>query len=519
MNTCLRHRALHLLAGAWLIGLTLPTGSVHATDTRADHEQPDLVLRGDLNGGDNQTYRLLPFDVPKGTSRITVRFGYSGHDDEHTTIDLGLLGPDGFRGHDGFRGWSGGSKELFTVAATDATPSYLPGPITPGRWNLLLGIPNIRKDSHSTYTAKLWFGRPNDPAWEPAVLNPPLRSGAAWYRGDLHMHTAHSDGSCPNSSGRRVPCPLFLTVQGAAKRGLDFIAITDHNTVSHANAMRELQPYFDQLLLIPGREITTFSGHANLFGTTAPVDFRVGSAAVPDWNSLLRTIAPLHGVISINHAIRPSGEICMGCGWTAKPPADMDLVQAIEIVNGSDAGTPFSAVSLWDQQLAAGHRLTGIGGSDNHNAFQDAPGIGSNPTGVPTTVVHAPALSMPAILDGIRAGHVFIDVDGSRDRMLELNATSGANQASMGDEIHAAASVQVKFDAHVAHVAGAHLVILLDGKPLAPMADVAITGADQHLPFVWISDGASHWLRAEVRNDHGKPLLIGNPIYFNLSRR
>lgn len=519
MNPCVRHRALHLLAGAWLAGLTLLTGVVQATGNHAGHEQPDLVLRGTLDGADNQTYRLLPFDVPKGTSRITVQFDYSGHDDERTTVDLGLLGPDGFRGHDGFRGWSGGSKGLFTVAATDATPSYLPGPITPGRWNLLLGIPNIRKASHSKYTAKVWFGRPDDPAWEPAVLNPPLRDAAGWYRGDLHMHTAHSDGSCPSQSGKRVPCPLFFTAQGAAKRGLDFIAITDHNTVSHANAMRELQPYFDKLLLIPGREITTFSGHANFFGTTAPVDFRVGSKAVPDWNSLLRAIAPLHGVISINHAIRPSGEICMGCGWTAKPPADMNLVQAIEIVNGSDAGTPYSAVSLWDQQLAAGHRLTGIGGSDNHNAFQDAPDIGSNPTGLPTTVVHAAALSMPAILDGIRAGHVFIDVEGSRDRLLEIDATSGANRAVMGDAIHTTAGNQVQFDVHATHVAGARLMVLLDGKPFAPMADVAIASADQQLPFAWTSDGTAHWLRVEVRDSNGKPLLIGNPIYLNPPRR
>jgi predicted metal-dependent phosphoesterase TrpH len=98
-------------------------------------------------------------------------------------------------------------------------------------------------------------------------LNPPLRDQPGWYRGDLHMHDAHSDGSCASQSGKRVPCPLFLTVQAALKRGLDFIAITDHNTTSQLDAMRELQPYYDRLLLIPGRELTTFTGHAGLLGT------------------------------------------------------------------------------------------------------------------------------------------------------------------------------------------------------------------------------------------------------------
>ena len=483
----------------------------------AEAEKPDVVLHGELAGKDYQTYRTLPFDVPAGTTRITVQFDYSGRE-EKTAVDLGLLGPDGFRGQDGFRGWSGGTRKLFTVSATDATPSYLPGAIRPGRWQLLLGIPNIRKESHSNYTASIWFGHASDPAWEPAVLNPPLRKEAGWYRGDLHMHTAHSDGGCKNQSGERVPCPLFFTVQAAAQRGLDFIAITDHNTVSHANAMRELQPYFDQLLLIPGREVTTFTGHANLFGTTALVDFRVGSKEVPDWNALLKAIAPLHGVISINHAIRPSGEVCMGCGWTAKPPVDMSLVQAVEAVNGSDIGTPISGLPFWESQLAKGYRLTAIGGSDNHEAFQHEARIGTNPTGVPATVVYARELSMPAILDGIRAGHVFIDTEGSRDRVLELGGEADGAKASMGDALRVPANGTASFDVHVAHAKGASLAVLLDGKPFAPAVAAQVDTDDLHRKFSWNSDGKAHWLRVEVRDAAGKALLVGNPIYLNPTR-
>ena len=118
----------------------------------------DVVLRGALTGEDNQTWRFVPFDVPAGTTRITVDFDYTTRD-ARTTIDLGLLGPDGFRGQDGFRGWSGGNKRSFTVSASDATPSYLPGPIRPGKWNLLLGIPNIRPDTKAEFTAGIRFER------------------------------------------------------------------------------------------------------------------------------------------------------------------------------------------------------------------------------------------------------------------------------------------------------------------------------------------------------------------------
>jgi hypothetical protein len=511
----LRHWLIHLLAGLLLAGLMVLFDAIdpaHAA-VPAMREQPDLVLHGTLDGKDNQTYRMLPFDVPAGTRRITVQFDYNGHEDEHTRIDLGLLGPDGFQGKDGFRGWSGGSKLLFTVSATDATPAYLPGPIDPGRWTLLLGTPSIRKHSRAHYTAKLWFGRPNDPAWVPAVLNPPLRREAGWYRGDLHMHTAHSDGSCDSQSGREVPCPLFLTVQDAVNRGLDFIAITDHNTVSQVNAMRELQPYFDRLLLIPGRELTTFQGHANLFGTTAPVDFRVDGQQ--DWNALLRQVEPLHGLISINHPIRPDDETCMGCGWVPKGVVDLHKVQAIEAVNGIDAVLPDSGIPFWQSLLDRGYRLTAVGGSDNHDARRALALPDASVVGTPTTVVHASDLSMQAILTAIRAGHVFIDVQGSRDHQLDLTARSGSQTAEMGDALAVPAGGTVRFTVNVTAPAGGAIEIIEDGKIIHPGTDLALHLARQSVSFDWTSDGKRHWLRANVRGAARQPLLVGNPIYIN----
>jgi hypothetical protein len=85
----------------------------------------------------------------------------------------------------------------------------------------------------------------------------------------------------------------------------------------------------------------------------------------------------------------------------------------------------------------------------------------------------------------------------------------------MGDAIRAASGAMLHVDIHVAHAAGAKLVVLLDGKPYAPSVDTALGSADQHVGFDWHSDGKRHWLRAEVRSTLGIPLLIGNPIYVN----
>lgn len=477
----------------------------------ASADQPDLTLTGKLDGKDNQTYKFVPFDVPAGVDRITIDFAYTGRE-QKTTIDLGLLGPGGFK-NNAFRGWSGGNKSRFTVSAIDATPSYLPGPITPGRWNLLLGIPNIRAEAHADYTAKVYFSRNGK---IPNLLDEPLRTEAGWYRGDLHMHGAHSDGSCTTQSGKsKVPCPLFLTAQAAVDRGLDFIALSDHNTVSQANAVRELQPYFDRLLLLPGRELTTFTGHANLFGSWAPLDFRVGSADVPDWTTLARNAAKLDGFFSINHPIRLSGEICMGCGWTAKPEVDMHYVQGIEVVNTNDADTAISGIPFWEAQLDKGFRLTAVGGSDNHNAKQWSESHGSVGIGTPTTVVHAANLSQRALLDALRAGHVFVDVFGSKDRHLEFTAKGEGFDAEMGDDVKVSQNGKVDFSVNVANVDGGSVEVVIDGKVANVIGQPKISGIAQTFAFPWISDGQRHRLRVNVRGTDGKLVLIGNPIYVN----
>jgi hypothetical protein len=471
----------------------------------AQAREPDLQLDGVITGNENHSYKMLPFTVPAGVSRITVDFEYSGKS-ERTTLDIGIYDPERMRG------WSGGNKSHFTISETDATPSYLPGAIVPGTWKLIVGVPNIRPSSRSQYHAQIYFARTTEQRLADSAFSA-AKGGPGWYRGDLHMHTENSDGSCASKSGKKVPCPLFKTLETASQRKLDFVAVSDHNDLSHFQELRELAPYYDNLLLLHGREITTFQGHANVFGTDAPIDFRVGTPEVPDANALFKQVKDAGGIVSINHPNAPAGEQCMGCGWTPNPEADLSLVQAVEAVNGADSGTPYEGVKFWTDALNRGAKLTGIGGGDNHNPDSDASDRGA--IGHPTTVVYANALSEREILSGIRAGHVFIDLQGTTDRMLELTASSGSSTARMGDNLNVPANSTIAFSLHVKHANGDSIEIIRDGEELSSIESSALASDNETRSFTVPSDGLRHWVRATIRDNSGKAALIGNPIYIN----
>lgn len=481
----------------------LPQVALGTQAARDDSASTKIVLQGDVQGRQNNSYIEVPFRVPEGVQRVTITFHYT-EKEKHTALDLGLMDTSGLRC------WSGGNKTVLTVGLSDATPSCLPGPLPTGTWSILIGVPNIRPGAISHYVAEVYFTYSGLVSDEPEALRAPLRQGAAWYRGDLHMHTAHSDGQCANQTGEKVPCPVFLTVEAAARRGLDFIAISDHNATSQYDSMRELQPYFDKVLLIPGREITTFDGHMNLLGTTSYLDFRVGDRSVPDTNTLLRNAAKLGAVVSINHPEAPTGEPCMGCGWTPRGSTDMKLIAAVEVVNGGSELDGSYGISFWDQQLNEGHRLTGVGGSDNHNAL----GASDRPSAVgnPTTVIYATELSTPAILAGIRAGHVFVDATASPSRSLMMTGQTAYATAQMGDSLEADQQASVEFVVHESGAEEGKISLIEDGHMLATHAQSNEAGA---LNIRWTSDGRRHWFRPQVNGPDGKLWMIGNPIYIN----
>ncbi len=434
--------------------------------TFRQHLRPELVGE----------YVLLPFEIPPDAARIDIRYTYDRAIEPvpgagpGNAVDLGLFDPRGaeFATGAGFRGWSGTARQEVFVAPDDATPGYLPGPLYPGLWHVLLGLYMIDPAGcNYEVTVELTRG----PAPEPAALAWPLpavQRALRWYRGDLHCHSNHSEAM-----------GTLADLCGAAReQGLDFLAVTEHNTVSHYRLLGQFRT--SDFLPIAGEEITTYHGHANVWGADRWVDFRCQRDA-----DLARVISVAHaagGLFSANH---PKTN---GPPWLFGTFVGIDC---LEVWQGPWFLSNYQSLARWDELLRSGQRVVGVGGSDQH---QPAAGEASwHRVGQPTTWVYAPALEPAAILAGIKAGHVFISA-GPAGPIVDLQATVDGQKAMMGDAL----AVDGRQDVHLAvHVLGAEGLILRLVGPKGILAETPIADDDRMFEHN-LSTRVSTYVRAEV---------------------
>lgn len=315
-------------------------------------------------------YRYLPFDVPPGTQGITVRYRYARAAD--AILDLGLADPERVRG------WSGSQRDAVVIGPRAAAPGYLPGPLPAGEWQVILGLYRLPADGLAfEVEVELGAAEPAPlPAPPPRPVRPPRRDlpaelGRQWLAGDLHTHTVHSDGAL-------TPAALACL---AAERGLDFLAVTDHNTVAHHAELPAAGAHAG-ILLLPGQEVTTDEGHANALGALPWIDFREHT------DTWLASTEAGGGLLSINHPVAGVH------GWRRPLARRPPLVEAWH--------------SSWDRRDAtpldwwSAHGGAAIGGSDFHHVGED--GL----PGEPTTWVEAEDLAPAAILAALRDGRVAI---------------------------------------------------------------------------------------------------------------
>ena len=289
------------------------------------------MLAGAVSSADAKTYRVLPFEVLPGTTRIEV--GYQWADTlaipstpiTQTVFDLGLWDPPDYRSVENFRGWSGSrqgklhaNQSPIFVQSDQASRGYRAGAVEPGVWHVELGIAAVGPLGASWQVQISCTDPPTGPTPAADPVDPGFvaaRPGPAWFHGDFHMHGFHSNpGAAPPLSPDG-----FIAQARAAK--LDFLMVTEYVVGRHWNELGTAQQMNLDLLIWPGREVITYFGHVNAYGETPGVlEYRHGFEDVdikthPDPGEAVPGV-----LFQVNHPTIFPGPVfqnfCRGCEFT-----------------------------------------------------------------------------------------------------------------------------------------------------------------------------------------------------------
>ena len=202
------------------------------------------------------------------------------------------------------------------------------------------------------------------------VFEPRDLPDCEWVAGDLHVHTwySHDAWHGPGKEDPNTDESEFYTWglevheerDMALERGLDYVSITDHNTI---DAQTDPAWGSGDLVWLPNYE-NSFAGHAQMHGAQKMYDN--GSETLADVERVASELRADGGAFQINHPDDKEWENAYGFGfvpdaveiwnigvWAYEPPAPA--------TNNHESGPKFL-----DAYLDAGHHVAATGGSDSH---------------------------------------------------------------------------------------------------------------------------------------------------------
>jgi hypothetical protein len=320
---------------------------------------------------------------------------------------------------------------------------------------------------------------------------PGSAAAGRWVAGDLHVHTTYSHdsygGPTDDNTGPEEAYILGHTVIDdfaiARTRGLDFLAISDHNDVRSQS-----DPGFGTsgVLGLPAYE-NSLNGHAQMLGATHLFDNGDNSTA-----AVVALEDALHaegGLLQANHPNDPR--------WGYGYDVPVDTVEVWNLPWYYQPPLPSSsnntwALHYWEGWLDRGAHVAATGGSDSHWVSTTA----AQGPGQPTTWVYVRDLSVRGVLAGLRAGHTFVSAQppayGGARVFLEADRNrDGRYESIAGDTVKRHSRLRVR----VVGAPGAYVRIVTDrGREAFP--PVLVKGVRYAKRFRL--HGKQTWVRAEV---------------------
>ena len=319
------------------------------------------------------------------------------------------------------------------------------------------------------------------------------------FRGVSHVHTEFSHDSTAS---------LDFVVEKAKENDLDFVIVTDHNSMKGKKAYEKMK-HPDHPLMIFGEEISTRDGHLISLGTGRHLSKELPSQVLID------KIHARGGYAILAHPFMPKKpwtnwevhgwdgfEVCNGADAFAADPVDLVVRSFYEkpkkILNPMQK-IPEKNFSFWDDHLKE-RPIIAVGGSDAH--LRDSAKNFTIALQFVTLYALAEQLNEKEIVKAVGSGKVFM-VFETRGKAPDFSfwAESQDKTFVMGETLQPAAEISF----HVHLPASAKIQLVRDGSIVADEEA-------QDLVFPTREPGA---YRVEVYRD-GDLWIFSNPIYLRI---
>ncbi|KGR78010.1 CehA/McbA family metallohydrolase [Ureibacillus manganicus] len=475
----------------------------------------------------HQAHLVYRVYVPNNLSEIQVRFQYgpivetdqvmirqavvreglseSLVQDETTVRNLltvSINDPGNIRGAHHFFA----EDQLIIINEEKATEGFLAGKIQEGFWEFIISghgvfsnvitgqfvVTGVSENNQDKNEETVPFKNLQFEAVKKNRSRKPKEEPIQVKRLELHSHTVHSD----------APQTTEELITQAENEKIDWLAITDHNTMTALIEAEQNNNFNRQVRLLNGIEYTTFYGHFLVHGPREQILFDWTKLSKNTIEQYLKKLKEQDVYITIAHPFDSGNPFCTGCRWEYHLD-HLKFVDAIEVWNSTNPHQSLSnedAFHQWKRLLKNGIEIAASSGRDWHRLYPNE--------AIAYTYVLVPNNETEDdILQALKLGRTYSSIRPQIDfKVNEIHI--------LGDRVEDYAG-EIDLSVHLNQLKGGDTFQIYSQHGL--IYEKVFTGEKQWEEIIRLQNDGFSLLRVEMLNEANERIAFTNPIYIHRS--
>ena len=418
-------------------------------------------------------------------------------------LTVSINDPEGFCGAHHFFS----ENQTIQISEEEATEGFISGKIHEGFWEFIISCHGVFSDEVTGKITVIGVSLVNQTKKEESIPFKGLEFGqivkdrsrhslcepTQVKRMELHSHTVHSDASQTTKE----------LLEQAEKEEIDWLAITDHNTITALLEAEQHNQFNRQVQILNGIEYTTFYGHFLVHGLREEILIDWTKISKHNTNKVFEKLKEKDVYITIAHPFDGGNPFCTGCRWEYVLE-NLKFVDAIEVWNGTNPHQSLSnedAFHQWTHLLKQGYEIAASSGRDWHRLY---PG-----EAIAYTYILVPRNETEKdLLDALKLGRSYISIRPQIDFIVNELHRVGDRVEDESGELHLSIAIN--------QLKGGDRFRIFSQSGL--LLEKELIGEYEWKEEFRLHNNGYTLLRIEVLNEAKERVAFTNPIYIHRTK-